>query len=104
MGFGMPKATWVFGKEEHPEAGQQIFGPLTEEGTWEISLLPLGRIVKADSAAWALYKICSLQQSTTQGITTYPAALRHYKTHFHTLDANPGSLLVMNILNQLKLS
>lgn len=41
--------------------------------------------MKADSAARTLYRICSLQQSTTRGITTYPAALRHCKTHVHTI-------------------
>lgn len=39
----------------------------------------------ADSAAGALCRICSLQASTARGITTYPAALRHRKTHFHTI-------------------
>ena len=41
MGFGMPQGTGMFGKEGHPEAGRQMLGPLTEEGTREISLLPL---------------------------------------------------------------
>lgn len=35
----MPKGTGMFVKEGHPEAERQMFGPLTEEGTWEISLL-----------------------------------------------------------------
>lgn len=34
----------MFGKEGHPEAEQQMLGLLTEEGTWEISLLPLEKL------------------------------------------------------------
>ena len=37
----MPEGTGMFGEEGHPEAERQMLGPLTGEGTWEISLLPL---------------------------------------------------------------
>lgn len=62
-----------------------MLGPLTEEGTREISLVPLEELVKLLTQRHRLYRICSLQQSTTRGITTYPAALRHCKTQFHTI-------------------
>lgn len=61
-----------------------ILGPLKGMVLQRLVCSP-GRIVKADSAARALYRICRLQQSTTRGITTYPAALRHHKTHFHSI-------------------
>lgn len=61
-----------------------ILGPLKGTVLQRLVCSP-GRIVKADSAARALYRICRLQQSTTRGITTYPAALRHHKTHFHSI-------------------
>lgn len=61
-----------------------ILGPLKGTVLQRLVCYP-GRIVKADSAARALYRICRLQQSTTRGITTYPAALRHHKTHFHSI-------------------
>lgn len=80
----MPPGNGMFDKDGYPEVELCILGPLKGTVLQRLVCSP-GRIVKADSAARALYRICRLQQSTTWGITTYPAALRHHKTHFHSI-------------------